>query len=319
MGAQQSASPQGVVVGNYVKIFGPPCGVCSRNKMVVWTSEKLSRRTLYGKKICFSRILLKLNEPEHLWVYMNIDLSDAKVTSMNPVTSKFMYDKPNKTLIVKSSSLPEAIVISRVLTDVATDKLTAESGPAAIQKGLQDLLVDRKLNEAAVKEEYVKLCENLTKPAERFMSDPWYSVNNPYASNQPLDVALAENDNYDYYTILDEMYEQKKAADSVFAFPRAPTAKPSVENFLNVPQLKKVAERATDKNPRCTGPCAERYAKTLALTSKSETLQNPDQLVIKALGPARNPERMINYDAYTKLYDKPTYLNAKPGQKKTLL
>ncbi len=301
MGQSQSGSAKltnaAVKVRAMSKVFGPPYIMVNKaHGAAIWRAEMLDKKTIAGKKVCFTKIMI-LDDPsdnDNVWLFMDLDISDAKFKSMLDISKKFGYDRTKKSLWVKGGCMAENIALAKVLTDVAVDNITAEN--AISSNAAKNVWESMRGNPAKQQEVYTRLCENLAKnkapKTEKFMDDPWYAVNDPFSSNQPLDIALEESYDRSYYGILDQVYASQKSSDSALAFPRAPTGKPSVENLVGMPQAKKI-------NERCQGGCRERRM------LEHITIPKPNKPSKSRCKGGRCRDDMINFDAYR--------LNYKPG------
>src|SRR5271170_2286322 len=85
--------------------------------------------------------------------------------------------------------------------------------------------------------------------SETYLDQPWYSYGEPYGSNNPLDIALADQYNNSFYSNIDDYMSSRNASRCARAYPRAPGGKNTLENFYDMPLKKKQMEMMT-KKPR---------------------------------------------------------------------
>jgi hypothetical protein len=247
-GNQWRANRAAAMLPAYTRAFGRPYIKVNKSYgAAIWYAHSLKNKSLYGMPVCFRKLMI-VDDPRdanNLWVFLDLDISDAKYKSMMPISEKFIYDRSRNTLMVKGCCLNEVLVLAKFLTDVAVDNKSADDVIAGdlVKK---TILLSRG-NPGLRQEIYMQLCDNLVKnkspKAESLVSAPWYAVNQPFASNNPYVIAAQEGTDRAYYEVLDQVWKDKKASDSELAFPRAPSGKVSLGNLVDLDQKKKVAER----------------------------------------------------------------------------
>lgn len=229
-------------------LFGKPYVlVRSRGGVAVWNSNDLSAKTLFGKNICFEKIMIKDSDSDnHLYVFASAPVEYAQACELHKISSGVGYDDIDKMIWVRSTDLDSAICTFRYVTDFLVGKNNVQQSAVAHTDNVKNIRSnDAKGRSEITKAMYNVLCVNLTKlltsgskdkPAlnastEHMYDDPWYGGYGPYyASNDPGNIALGEAE--------DEMFYRRQT--------ETPVIFPKVEHL------------AVSK--QCKGACLQRVA-----------------------------------------------------------
>ena len=270
------------------------------------------------------------NPPHYdfLYVYVKVPISIPNQQKLIQLTDALGYDQFTQLLWVRCDSIDNIVVLLKIITDILTGQNSVANVLAngIIGKTMKIIKNNNKstnyVNIDLVKQYYISVCSNLASlnnsisKSEFFLDEPWYSRAGGYTSNQPLDIKMGELNDSEYYNTLDSypmtyqlkdtsvnktIYDDRelkngKASKNPNAYPKAPTGKPSVENFFNWGQEKKKKEMrellVNGKSNSCMGACATRYANT---KSKVEHLIpfNAYDMYNK-----RDKEHLISFNAY---------------------
>jgi hypothetical protein len=319
----------------YVKflcsIFGKPFIFINRpDGVAIWRKEELSNPNvqLFGQGVCFEKIMVKDDAPVHeypapghtdmLWTFVKIPATKQQVSDITNLCDTVMYDITEGKLIVKCGGLDLNIATLKLCTDIILGNLTLIDAQTTsiYARTLASVRTAKGIDYALLKNLYQSLCVNLADAknlalkstsssnsassaagkTERFaadnhLNDPWY------ASNNPLDLAMAEYNDRLFYRPgppPEAQVYQYYAAPNVSVNPRTPRAPVSLNPGIEVPkpaaQRKDKASRPlnTDPSPHATsgtpGPASgSRTAGQEHYTSGSNTERDPRFLPYTAL------------------------------------
>ncbi len=266
-------------------LFGKPFIFINRpDGVAVWRKNELSKRglTLFQNPICFEKIMVKDSSTEHsypapghtdfLWTMIKIPsaLTKDQVCDLGKLCDNVTYMPTDKMLTVCCGGLDFNIATLKLCTDLLLNKATLadmQSG-SAYAKTMAAVRQSGKVNMPTVKQLYLSLYDNMMSLAalaarskEHYIADadgsndPWYS------SNNPLDIALAEFNNRQFYHEPNEFNladitpvntNQFLVKPGVQVIPPTPTSQTSTpfaaasarshpENFANHPEYKQKA------------------------------------------------------------------------------
>lgn len=281
----------------FYELFGEPSVI--KHHFVIWTSEDLSKTKIYGLPVCFDSLAISDNKKAPVTITSSVNIQKLMAGQARPLLPKMyqsvypiiypgglplgkyrsqVFFPKTGGISVSSNSLDSAIII---LKNVA---YALKTGNAYNLTSWIDRDLKLYKNPDSMKKCYSDLC-SLLSGAEYFEDSPWYAK--VYrASNQPLDIMLADINDEDYYrdvnrynvsTFGDDTLSKTVIRPSIFgslgdslsggaskspdAYPKAPGAKPTLENYYNKPGELKKKEMLVNMNPRCKGACADRYAR----------------------------------------------------------
>lgn len=205
--------------------------------MAIWIQKNLKNKTIFNSRVCFDKIIVKDEHTSFVYICVKTNISSDISGKISGISNSFGYDSLKKSLWARCDSIDGSILQLFLATNIALRKNTPKE------------LMSKCIHN--VRKCYHLLCENLDelnsdelnpKSIENFT--PWY------ASNQPLEIRLGEQNDAQYYRTIDEYMDSKNVSKSPLAFPSAPGAKPTIENFNNI-----------SKNKDCRGACDRRYKK----------------------------------------------------------
>ncbi len=264
-----------------VSLFGEPCIYLQGTAgFAMWSKDKLSQKSLFGKSIYFEKVIVKDDtgvDNDFIYIYLRVPKYNCKKMSQILLIPNVRYDAEKGLIWIKCSSLETAIVLSKTVCDVLNNKITIQdviykNTIGSLMKNLQtDDSSTGNINISVLKNMYTSVYVFLVGSQEGFRGDAWYSTNNP------LDLATIEKTESEYYQTIDDYMKNKNVSKCSRAYPRAPTGKPTIENFYNMGQEQKL-------HRDCKGACAKRFNKM-----KSENLINFN---------AYKHENLINFNAY---------------------
>lgn len=214
-----------------VRLFGKPdIFVNKKGGAVIWKSS-LKMRTLFGKRIAFSKIMIVDENVHHdllgvhddflhCWVPLSVDA--MKRCDIESVCDMCMYDNIRKCLILRCNSLENIIAGLYVCTQLLTMKMDPAMAKAAKLYEVSLATVAGASGDPAkmakVRDMYMKCLDNLaTLTGKEHLvgdSDPWYSLpgqGEPHASNYAQDIDAVDRDDQKYYNDLDRWMKTKSS------------------------------------------------------------------------------------------------------------
>jgi hypothetical protein len=236
------------------ELFGNPSSyVPNAGGWAIWKNKVLLNKTLFGKNVCFEKIMIldegiedKPGQKNFLYVTVVAPIGSNKLCDFNKIVPNCGYDITKKYLWVRSSSIDNCVAILKTLTDFGNGKTTLDQYPAVLDSLIESINNTSNIGSRVeiVKVLYIDLCSNLAKlMTNKEHMTAWYSGDVPYyAMNQPGNVTLGEEENEMFYRRLRE----KPIAPSSFDEP--PSVKLLGEEIG--------VERLSSK---CNGACIDRY------------------------------------------------------------
>ncbi len=239
-----------------VTLFGNPYIYSDKSEgAAIWISQNFQGKTLFGMPVCFSRMMIVDDttivtdgispETDFLFVSVKIPVTLNQHRNLLQLSQRFKYDPNKQYLSVRASSIDEAIIMLKFATDVITGKTSVDNlvSNGVLGKMRQNAKLSSTGSASAlvtIKQAYSNLLTNLgvavkAERFEKFKDSPHYGLTeNAYASNQPLDIALVDGADNKFYSDMASL--QSSISKSADAYPRAPSSKPSLENFNNLQQ-----------------------------------------------------------------------------------
>lgn len=273
--------------------------------LAIWINKNFINKTLFGNPICFQKIIVNDEIGNNfVYIFIKVPISIAQEQNLIQLSNNIGIDRSQQLLWVKSQSIDNCIVLLKLITDsLSGGNITNKT----IEYTLNSIYVNNpqtnNVNISLEKKIYNSLYTNIVSlNKEFFMDQPWYAITDPYSSNKPWNIDQVEQSDDEYYKSIDNI-NNKNVSKSPDAYPRAPTGKPSMDNYNDIPQKKKKKEMMTvARNPACKGACAKRYNKIVnhenlidfnAYDKFQKHLINPKQ------------ENLINFNAYDIYRKKP--------------
>jgi hypothetical protein len=228
--------------------------VRSRGGVAVWNRNDLSAKTLFGKNICFEKIMIK-DSDKPVYVFAHAPVQESQSCEVHKIMHGVGYDDVDQMLWARCDDMDSAICALRYVTDFLVGKNNVDQSLVANNAALENLNSnkDAKGRAEITKAMYNVLCVNLTKlltsgdkpkpslvvNTEHMHDDPWYGGYGPYyASNNPGNVALGEAENELYY---------RRQTETPVIFPK-------LEGMVA-----KTSGKSNGKSANCRGACAKRY------------------------------------------------------------
>lgn len=295
-----------------VNLFGNPYIYVNKPQgFAIWNKANFQGKTLFQLPVCFEKILVRDENIPHndtspphfdfLYIYVKIPMSISQQQSLIQLSDNVGYDRFKQILWARCDSLDSVLVLLKLASDVAVGQNSVLSilDNGQVGKLMSAIQTNNpqtnNININAVKALYVSLYNNVTGNSgnsEHFSDHPWYADNGSYTSNQPLHVILGEQNDAEYYRTIDNYMKSKNVSRSPDAYPRAPTGKPTLDNFYDTPQKKK-REQLTNKRTRkisgkTNGKVIKRAEHLIPFNAYSQYNKNQGQ------------ENLIPFNAYTK-------------------
>lgn len=195
-----------------VELLGQPYIYVNKpGGVALWRKTELTRPgvMLFGKPVCFDKVMIYDNPVMHnypkphsdfLWIFVKASLSKDQVEQIGKIADTVGYDTLQQMLWVRCGSLEMDIATLKLCTDLALKKISL--GDAISLNTYSKMILalqnaDGTSNLELTKNNYQGLCDNLTSlmaaTKKERLTDPWY------ASNNPIDIALAESEDAKYY------------------------------------------------------------------------------------------------------------------------
>jgi hypothetical protein len=194
--------------------------------MAIWTKKSFIGKTLFGKSICFDKVILrdeiikdKPDQKNFMYIVCTVPMSNEKVCNLTKVASGNGYDETQQMLWVRCNTIDMGVAKLKVITDYVLGKTTLSQHPMVFKSLMDSITAAANIEDRVeiIKSLYADTCANFAKltiaksseekkPAtattssEHMLSDnPWYAGDPFYATNNPGSIALGETENDLYY------------------------------------------------------------------------------------------------------------------------